>query len=414
MSMDKLFYADPGKEQQFSYRFLNSLLGAETLEYSPYCHSADTFDVFRSLLTSLILDRELTLLDADFSAAELQTLLVDSTIVKQRNKLPNPCANLSLDDLIEKIEAVQNWRLNLFTSGTTGTPKKVAHSFQSISRAVRTGDKFANNCWGFAYNPTHIAGVQVFLQAFLNRNSLINVFGLSRPQILDAIENYQVSHLSATPTYYRLLLPFEKPYDSVIRVTSGGEKLDNQLLVRLKSLFPNARFLNVYASTEAGTIFAAEGDIFTLKEHYADLVRIEDNEILLHQALLGESKALVLQNGWYHTNDIVQVLSQEPLRFKFVHRKNEMINVGGYKVNPNEVEEVIRTHPKVSDVRVYGIHNSVTGSMLECDIVCLDSALTVRDLREFMQPHLQGYKIPRLINFVNSLDLTSTGKVRRS
>ena len=118
----------------------------------------------------------------------------------------------------------------------------------TLTRSVRTGDKYKNQVWAYAYNPTHMAGLQVFFQAFENQNTLINVFNQSREYVYQQIKAMNITHMSATPTFYRLLLPFEDAYDSVIRVTLGGEKSDQHLYDSIKKIFPNAKINNVYAS----------------------------------------------------------------------------------------------------------------------------------------------------------------------
>ena len=77
----------------------------------------------------------------------------------------------------------------MFTSGTTGQPKKVVHSIQTLTRSVRRGEKYNNQIWAYAYNPTHMAGLQVFFQAFENLNTLINVFNRTRSEIFNLIKN---------------------------------------------------------------------------------------------------------------------------------------------------------------------------------------------------------------------------------
>ncbi|MDZ7795644.1 MAG: hypothetical protein U5N56_00735 [Candidatus Marinimicrobia bacterium] len=93
--------------------------------------------------------------------------------------------------------------------------------------------------------------------------------------------------ISATPTFYRLLLPSKNVFKNVMRVTSGGEKLDNKTIEYLHQLFPNAKITNVYASTEAGTLFASKADVFTIKADMKKYVKIENNELLIHNSFIG-------------------------------------------------------------------------------------------------------------------------------
>ena len=73
--------------------------------------------------------------------------------------------------------------------------------------------------WAYAYNPTHMGGLQVFFQAFENQNTLVNVFNMQRYEVYEKMAGHRITHISATPTFYRLLLPFEQSYLSVQKVT---------------------------------------------------------------------------------------------------------------------------------------------------------------------------------------------------
>lgn len=92
--------------------------------------------------------------------------------------------------------------ITIFTSGTTGQPKKVVHSVSSLTRAVRLGKKYKGQVWAYAYNPTHMAGLQVFFQALENQNTLVNVFNKQRVEVYEKIFKYHITHISATPTFY--------------------------------------------------------------------------------------------------------------------------------------------------------------------------------------------------------------------
>lgn len=226
--------------------------------YYPYYKVYDVFLYFVNLVKALANNQSLVLLDSDINSSEIENL--DESLVNQ----PRIINTSSFSDIPEVINAVKKSaaEITIFTSGTTGQPKKVLHSISSLTRSVRIGERYANQIWGYAYAPTHMAGLQVFFQAFENENTLVNIFGRSRNEVYRCISNHHITHISATPTFYRLLLPFEKEYDTVIRVTLGGEKSDERLYDSMRCVFPNAKINNVYASTEAGSLFAAKGNCF--------------------------------------------------------------------------------------------------------------------------------------------------------
>ena len=186
----------------------------------------------------------------------------------------------NIGGLIEAVFSSQS-QITIFTSGTTGQPKEVVHTVQSLSRSVRRGDKYRDSIWAFAYNPTHMAGLQVFFQAFGNGNTIVNVFNSSRDEVFAAIDAQGITHISATPTFYRLLLPCDHVCPTMRRVTLGGEKSDRQLYDSIGCIFPNAKINNVYASTEAGSLFAARGDAFRIPPELKDKFKEVDGELLI-------------------------------------------------------------------------------------------------------------------------------------
>ena len=386
-----------------------------SLTYNPYCKSDSYYHVFKHIITSLIIGKEIILLDSDFTDSELVNLTGFSEYEEFTQLIDNGSFYIPLDkvELIEKLRnTCDDWKVTLFTSGTTGIPKKVTHSFNSITRFVKISERNTKSIWGFAYNPTHMAGIQVFFQALLNGNAIVRLFGLSANEIHREINENGITHISATPTFYRLLLPCEETFQSLERITSGGEKFNEKTILQLKDIFPNAKITNVYASTEAGTLFASENDVFSIRPDYEHLIRVDEGELLIHSSLMGSSDINIKE--WYNTGDLIEIIHEKPLKFRFISRKSDMINVGGYKVNPLEVEETILTLAGIRDVRVFSKSNSVLGNIICCEVVCDNDQIIESSIRTFLQTKIQEFKIPRIIRFVEELSTTRTGKIKRN
>lgn len=407
-----LFFADKINNEEITWQNLIDEL-ISTQAYNPFCNFKKTSEVFKSIIISMLLEKEIILLDSDFSAVELQRLTGVTDFESYTEQLD--LSNILLQDKNNLISRLRNtgnkWSITLFTSGTTGLPTKVKHDFESISRFVKVSSDKQNNIWGFAYNPTHMAGVQVFLQSVLNGNSIILLNNLNRSEIYNQIEKYKVTHISATPTFYRLILPTPKVYPSVLRISTGGEKISQQLVEKLNISFPHAKITNIYATTESGTLFASENDIFSIKPEFEQLIKVENGELIINNKLMGRTEFDAVE--WYNTGDLIEVVSESPLRFRFLMRKSDMINVGGYKVNPSEVEEVIMTTPGVKNVKVFAKNNSVLGSIVCCEIVS-EVKYSEAEIRKLLQSKLQEFKIPRIIKFVDDISLTRTGKIKRN
>ena len=171
-----------------------------------------------------------------------------------------------------------------------------------------------------------MAGLQVFFQAFENTSMLVNMFSMQRQKVYSLINQYHITHISATPTFYRLLLPFEKEYSSVERVTFGGEKSEYNLYESVKLIFPNAQINNVYASTEAGSLFASRGDCFQIPESIRDKFKVEEDELLIHKSLLGRSESFSYSGDYFRSGDLIEWVDKANFLFKFKSRKNELIN----------------------------------------------------------------------------------------
>lgn len=379
-----------------------------------YIKENNPYTIFLSIIHSLVYDYPIEILDGDFSEEELGALGIELGDVARVNQVENPIVFEDIGQVIIHMEELEKWQLTLYTSGTTGRPKKVRHSLRTLCRNVKKHDKFNDDVWAFAFNPTHMAGVQVFFQAFFNQNTMIYVFGEPLKELPDLIESYQITSISATPTFYRnaMLYLHTKAYPSVRQVTFGGEKYDRSLGKTIKKTFLNAKISNIYASTESGSLFTAQGDAFEIRTEHQGVIKVtEQNELLIHQSLLGESKSFLLKDGWFHTGDFVEMI--DDAHFKFISRETDMINIGGYKVNPEEVEAVLGQVSGVKNVLVKGKKNSVTGEIIVADVIKsdeVDGKELKKEIKQCASSQLQEWKVPRIIKFVDELPMTRTGK----
>ena len=394
----------------YTYEELVKTINLNTT-YCPYFQSKDLYAYFANLIKALVTNNPVVLIDADSSPADMPYL--DFTLLNKPQEI-GTCSLKDMDELIEVLSQSTS-EITIFTSGTTGQPKRVTHSVATLARNVRKGEQYKEHVWAYAYNPTHMAGTQVFFQALMNQSTMVNVFGESRMVVYQQIEQSGITHISATPTFYRMLMPFEKSYPSVKRVTLGGEKSDKQLYEHICKIFPNAKVNNVYASTEAGSLFAAKDDCFQIPISIRDKFRVENDELLIHKSLLGQSDSFAFDGEYYHSGDLIEWLNEEDGMFRFKSRKNELINVGGYKVNPGEIEDAINAIEGVQQSLVYGRANSILGNIVVAEVKLVEGAtLTDLEIRKVLSSQLQDFKVPRKIQIVEELSMTRTGKLKRS
>jgi acyl-coenzyme A synthetase/AMP-(fatty) acid ligase len=408
-----IFYINPIDNVSKSYydllRDINS-----SCDSGFYIIESSTYNVFVKLLYKIASSHNFCILDSDLSALEIDSIKFDTKDNSFIGDQTNHCFT-NVAQLIEKIK-MSNSEISIFSSGTTGKPKRIIHTILSLTRTVRLSNSTKEIIWAFAYNPTHIAGLQVFFQALFNKNTVIDVYKQSRNTIYDALDQFGITHISATPTFYRLLYPIEKEFTNVRRVTFGGEKSDSSLHESIKIIFPNSKVTNIYASTELGTLLHSSGELFQIPVELEKDVIIKDNELYVSARLMGKSDELEIENGMYKTGDIVELASLNPVSFKFVSRKSDYVNIGGYKVNIQEVQEVINSIEGVKISNVVERKNSLMGNILIAYIVAHSSSsvLTENFVKSYLKSKLQDFKIPRIIKFVDQIEFTRSGKLQKS
>lgn len=411
MLPDPVWIRQPATGRCLTYGDLLAGLADPRLAHAPFVCPRDAVEAVWALGRAMALDRRLTLYDPHFTSHERVALGATQDKLDAREsvagvRIPEVCS------LHERARAARNFRLTLFTSGSTGLPKSVTHGIDTLARSVRVGGAHGRAVWALCYNPTHMAAIQVILQAFFNQSAIIDCFALEPERIVRAIIEEGVTHISATPSFYRLLPLGGAGFDAVRGVTLGGERVDEPLLARLRQAFPHARIRNIYASTEAGSLLAAEGDVFSIPRAFAHCVRIRGERLEVHRTLLGEGPLADPKIDWYDTGDIIEWIERDPPRFRIVRRDRNWVNVGGEKVDPSEVEDALRGHPGIRDARVVARASSVVGQILSAEVVG-PASLEEAQVREHLAKILHPHKIPRIIRFVDALPLGRTGKATR-
>lgn len=313
----------------------------------------------------------------------------------------------------------------LATSGTTGTPKLISHTLGSLTRSMqRDPGRGAAYTWGLMYDPCRFAGLQVVLQALLGGSRLALPSALDFEAQLSALVAQRVNALSATPSLWRKMLMDGRVLELPLRqITLGGESADQPLLDRLRLSFPKARLVQIYASTEAGAAFAVKDGragfpAAWLENDAAPLpLRVSpEGELLIKPAELPSGQEIAQRldrDGFLASRDLVRVDGD---RVHFLGRSSGAINVGGNKVHPEEVEQVIRALPQVCDVRVFGTSSSIMGQLVAAEVVAAaqtDGAALRRQIQEHCRTQLKPWQCPALITLVQGLRETAAGKRER-
>ncbi|MBV7708162.1 acyl--CoA ligase [Nocardia nova] len=315
----------------------------------------------------------------------------------------------------------------VLTSGTTGKPKATRHHWRSLVASAAQGSSVTPNSperWLLAYNLNQYAGLQV-LAHVLNVGATVIVPDSIRPgDGVEALVTHRVTHVSATPTFWRVALGVleRRGYARVdlTQITVGGEAVSDALLHSLKQRFPRSRISHIYATSEIGSsVSVTDGKaglptrILYRDSGHPVQFRIENGQLLARSAIgmIGYHDSVVGPDDWVQTGDLVEVRDD---RIRFVGRVGSVINVGGVKVHPLAVEDIIGEVEGVAMVHVYGRANAVTGNIVAVEVVARDgwSEDVVRREIETASKSLPAAHRPRIVKFVESLS-TIQNKIDR-
>ncbi len=419
-----------------------SSLGGRLGELSGRSVAIATASQLTSALALIELDgvaRRLMILPPDTDSAHLPALLagaeIDAVVTDDGQEfLGLPLRIVCTPTLVpltnSRPEAsITEWVL--LTSGTTGVPKMVAHSLQGLTAAItpRTSDDPV--VWGTFYDIRRYGGLQIFLRAVLGRHSLIlSSAGEGVADHLERLARHGVTHLSGTPSHWRraLMSPAIKQI-SPRYVRLSGEIADQAILDALRAAFPQAAVGHAYASTEAGVAFDVNDGLAGFPAAVMDTARdgvemkIVDGSLRIRSGRTAmryvgsQQAALDDAEGFIDTGDM---LERHGDRYFFVGRRGGIINIGGLKVHPEEVEAVINGHPQVRMSMVRPKRSPITGAIVIADVVlksaCAHSGDEIelkQDILEHCRLALPRHKVPAAISLVPALAVGGAGKLAR-
>lgn len=322
----------------------------------------------------------------------------------------------------------------LLTSGTTGVPKLVRHDLATLTHALAdTGPAAQPLVWGTFYDIRRYGGLQILLRALLGGSLVVADPGEPMLEFLDRARAAGVTHISGTPSHWRKVLMSGAAAAIAPRcVRLSGEIADQAVLDALRATYPGAMVVHAFASTEAGVAFEVRdgcaGFPAALLEDPGAEVRLTVREGTLRirsrgnaHGYLGEDAAAFPRgpDGAIDTGDLIE---QHSGRCYFLGRRGGVINVGGLKVYPEEIEAVINAHPWVRMSLVRSRRNPIIGAVVIADVVLADGnarrprpspeALT-RELLQGCRRSLAPYKVPATIRVVPGLEVSASGKLVR-
>ncbi|MBR0818775.1 class I adenylate-forming enzyme family protein [Bradyrhizobium liaoningense] len=421
-----------------------TVMGGRLRELSGRAVLLKLSDQLRSGLAMIELDgiaRRMLLCPPDLNPAYLEALIADAGIDAVVTDEPDHWGKTDVSLVVAaqlplqaaapaRTERATEWLM--LTSGTSGVPKIVGHTLEALTGAIVAEGPARGPApvWATFYDIRRYGGLQIFLRAVLSGGSMV----LSDPQeaLGDHVTRLNargVSHISGTPSHWRKLLMSGSAAQFAPRyVRLSGEIADQAVLDGLQAAFPNASVGHAYASTEAGVGFAVNDGLEGFPADYLGSrngveMKVVDGSLRIRStrtahAYIGRNAAALTDgDGFVDSGDIVELRGD---RYYFVGRRGGIINIGGLKVHPEEIEAVINRHPDVRMSRAKSRRSPITGGIVVADVILADGTDQARtkEIRDQIldqcRAQLASHKVPAVIRFVEALDVTPAGKLART
>lgn len=313
--------------------------------------------------------------------------------------------------------------LVIFTSGTTGTPKAAVHDLRRLLAKFDGPGKDLTTLAFLLFD--HIAGVDTLLYCLANGASIVCPEDRKPAHIVELIETHKVEVLPTAPSFLNLMMlsgaAEGRDLSSLKIITYGAEMMPQPLLDRLAGAFPHVRLIQKYGTSEAG---APKSRSQADTSRWLDLGREETDwrirdgllELPGRTAMLGylNAPAPFAEDGWYMTGDRVE---RQGNAIRFLGRQSDIINVGGEKVFPAEVEAALCKVEGVAEAAVSGRPHPMMGSVVFARIRPQTPDIALPELRarirQTLSAEMESYKIPQKIEITQDALVTERFKQKR-
>ncbi|CAM2798958.1 long-chain fatty acid--CoA ligase [Helicobacter hepaticus] len=329
--------------------------------------------------------------------------------------------------LLESLFREHKSGLILFSSGSTGRPKTMVHNLDNLLNVYLSKKTKKMNVLLFLLFD-HIGGLNTLFNTLsMNACGVAIKHRKNIDLLCKTLSDYHISLLPASPSLLNLMLLSEahKKYDlSALKViTYGTEKMPDSLLKRLKSAFPKAHFHQTFGTSEVG-ITQTKTKENAIKLENIDY-KIINNELYLKSktqtlGYLNADNSVFDNEGYFATGDLVEIIESNGEEYlKIIGRSKEVINVGGEKVLPQEVENILLEMSDIKDCLVYGESNAITGQSVSVKIVLsqtnalLNNIQLKKIIRMYCKDKLAAFKIPTKVEIVESLAMSERFKKLR-
>ena len=327
--------------------------------------------------------------------------------------------------LVEELQRSLRAGLILFSSGSTGKPKAMIHNLDTLLETYRIRKEKRVTILVFLLFD-HIGGLNTLLNALAMTATIVVPARRDPEHVCKLIEQHGVNVLPTSPTFLNLLLVSGAhrrfSLHSLRLITYGTEPMPESLLDRLKAAFPRVRFLQTFGTSETGIAVTSS------RSSRSTFLRFDDPQYeskIVHGELWLRSRTQIMgylnagmenftEDGWFKTGDLVE--EQEGSYFRVIGRATEIINVGGVKVSPSEVESALLQMAGIQACLVYGEPNALTGQTVVADVVLrpdIDPSQAKKEVRRFLSARVDAYKIPTKVNVVEQMTCSDRFKRNR-
>jgi len=331
--------------------------------------------------------------------------------------------------LVEQLKADGEAGLILFSSGSTGTPKAMIHSVKRLLASFEKKRPKELPILIFLLFD-HIGGLNTLFNGLATGAHLVVPQNRDPESVAAAIEKHRVKLLPASPTFLNLFLisgvADRYELSSLRYITYGTEPMPESLLLRIKQQFPRTKLIQTFGTSETGISQTSS------RSSTSTLIKFDDPDTE-YQIVEGElwlrSKSQILgylnhemsrftEDGWFKTGDLLEPADTEDGEgyYRIVGRTQEIINVGGEKVTPSEVESTLLEMPEIADCLVYGESNALTGQIVAAEIVLkagTDLKVMKRAIKNYCRSQLSPYKVPARIQFKEATNCSNRFKKMR-
>ncbi len=322
-------------------------------------------------------------------------------------------------ELINELRKRKHPGVIVFSSGSTGKPKAALHDYTHLLNKFKVKRATLRTVTFLLFD--HWGGINTLLY-ILSNTGVIGVPDVRSPEeVCEFIEKYKIELLPTTPTFINLIL-ISKAYlkhdiSSLKVVSYGTEMMPESTLKAFNKLFPDITLKQTYGLTELGVMRtkSESNDSLWVKVGGEDYeTKVVDNVLYIKAktSILGylNAPSPFDKDGWYNTGDRVE---QKGEYIRFLGRENDIINVGGQKVFPAEVESVLMQIDNINEATVFGKANPIMGNVVAAKIILEQneplSQLKSR-IRKYCKDKLESYKIPVHVEIVEKTEVSERFK----